>query len=131
MTNTERVLVCGGRDFRNQRLLNDFLNELDAASPIGTIIHGAAKGADRLAGQWAKDNGKSMDVYPADWQRDGRAAGYRRNQRMLDQARPTLVVAFPGGPGTAHMVRIATAAGVPVKQVSPRWRQRPAATAAG
>ena len=51
MTNTERVLVCGGRDFRNQRLLNDFPNDLDAASPIGIIIHGAAKGADRLAGQ--------------------------------------------------------------------------------
>ena len=126
MTNTERVLVCGGRRFSNQRLLNDFLTELDTASPIGTIIHGAARGADSLAGQWAKQNGKQMDVYPADWKSHGRAAGYIRNREMLDKGKPTLVVAFPGGPGTANMVRIATAAGIRVMEVSPNWQPAPA-----
>ena len=129
MTNTERVLVCGGRRFSNQRLLNDFLTELDTASPIGTIIHGPARGADSLAGQWAKRNGKPLDVYPADWDRHGRAAGHIRNREMLDKGKPTLVVAFPGGPGTANMVRIATTAGVPVKEVTNNWKPSVAASA--
>jgi hypothetical protein len=42
-------------------------------------------------------------VWPS--QGDGRAAGPRRNQRMLEDFRPDLVVAFPGGRGTAYMVR--------------------------
>lgn len=46
---------------------------------------------------------------------NGKAAGPIRNQRMLDEGKPDLVVAFPGGRGTADMVRRAKAAGVPVR----------------
>lgn len=53
----------------------------------------------------------------ADWEDLGRKAGPIRNQRMLDDGRPELVVAFPGGPGTAHMCRIAREAGVEVIEV--------------
>jgi hypothetical protein len=54
------------------------------------------------------------EPYPADWARDGRGAGFLRNERMLAEAKPHLVVAFPGGRGTAHMVARAEAAGVAV-----------------
>jgi hypothetical protein len=50
----------------------------------------------------------------ADWNTHGRAAGPIRNQRMLDEVKPELVVAFPGGRGTADMVRRAREAGVNV-----------------
>jgi hypothetical protein len=36
---------------------------------------------------------------------------------MLAEFQPTLVIAFPGGRGTAHMVRIAKDAGVQVMEV--------------
>jgi hypothetical protein len=56
-------------------------------------------------------------VYPADWAKHGRAASPIRNQQMLDEGRPNLVVAFPGGRGTADMVRRARSAGVEVIEV--------------
>ena len=74
----------------------------------------AARGADRLAATWAKRHGVTLREYPADWKHEGRAAGIRRNARMHDTERPDYVVAFPGGRGTAHMVRYARRRGTPV-----------------
>ena len=55
--------------------------------------------------------------YPAPWKRFGPSAGGIRNQQMLDEGKPDLVVAFPGGKGTADMVRRAENAGVKVIKV--------------
>ncbi len=51
---------------------------------------------------------------PAEWSKYGRRAGPIRNKQMLDVGKPHLVVAFPGGAGTANMVKQAKAAGVPI-----------------
>lgn len=115
-----RVLVCGGRDFDGADAWDRMVRVLSKLYPPPTlIIHGAARGADRLAGQWAFSNGVDTEEYPADWKTYGRGAGPKRNQRMLDEAAPDLVVAFPGGKGTADMVRRARAAGVAVFE--PGW----------
>jgi hypothetical protein len=82
------------------------------------LIHGGARGADRLADRFAKAHGWHVDEYLADWKTHGKRAGPIRNQRMLDEGRPQLVVAFPGGRGTADMVDRARAAGVSVRVVS-------------
>ncbi len=111
-----KVLVCGGRDFRNAGLVAATLESL---GPISRIIHGGAPGADMLAGEWAIANGIPFEAFPADWDRYGAAAGPRRNAEMLANGKPDMVVAFPGGPGTADMVRKAKAKGVPVKEVRP------------
>lgn len=81
------------------------------------VIHGAARGADTLAHEWAAHHEIPVDVYPADWQAHGRAAGPIRNARMLEEGKPDVVVAFKGGRGTADMVRRARASGVPVVEV--------------
>lgn len=81
-----------------------------------TVIHGAASGADQLAGAWARANGIRELAEPADWKRHGKAAGFIRNKAMLDMG-PDYVIAFPGGRGTAMMVEIARRAGVEVKEV--------------
>lgn len=79
-----------------------------------TIIQGGATGADRAAYDFAEINFCRREEYPADWKRYGKRAGYLRNQQMLDEGKPDLVVAFPGGIGTANMVDLATKAGVKV-----------------
>jgi hypothetical protein len=81
------------------------------------LVHGAASGADAMAGRWAGANGVSVTTFPADWNRYGRSAGPRRNQAMVD-SEPDLVVAFPGGRGTADMVRRAEAAGIRVLKIT-------------
>lgn len=109
-----RVLVCGGRDYVNRERVFYALDSYHRRrGPIGVVIHGAARGADTLAGEWAWQAGVSIDQYPADWQAHGKRAGPLRNARMLASGKPDVVIAFPGGAGTADMVRRATAAGIP------------------
>lgn len=111
-----RLLVCGGRDFTDALFANAVLDNLRHAYDIEVLIHGAARGADTMAAEWAKDREVPVIAEPADWDRYGRRAGPVRNEKMLREHRPTHVLAFPGGAGTAHMVRIARAAGVLVRQ---------------
>lgn len=111
-----RVLVCGGRDFEDHASLFAELDKLPRDGLV--IIHGGARGADTLAELWAARAGVSRHRFPANWDRDGKAAGPIRNQRMIDRGRPDIVIAFPGGRGTADMIRKAEAAGVPVRRPS-------------
>lgn len=113
-----KVLVCGGRDYADARALAEVLDAIGRETPITRLIHGAARGADSLAAAWAKSRGIPASAFPADWKTDGRAAGFVRNARMLREGRPEVVVAFPGGKGTAHMVNLARAAGVPVREIA-------------
>ena len=115
---TRRVIVCGGRGYADRDRVFAVLDELHAELPIAVVAHGDAPGADRLATEWALRRGTLTSAYIAQWERDGRAAGPIRNQRMLVEAKPDLVVAFPGNRGTADMVRRAKAAGVPVMEVA-------------
>ena len=114
-----RVLVCGGRDFDDRQLLNNTLVDLHAAEGIDVIIHGCAHGADEIAGTWAHYAGIEQVRFPADWRVNGKAAGPIRNQQMLDEGKPDVVVAFPGGRGTADMMTRARRAGVRVIEVRP------------
>ena len=120
-----RLLVCGSRTWTDRARLREVLDQVVADHGDGqvTVIEGDARGADRLAGQVARERGWRLERYPADWTREGRAAGFRRNARMLREGRPDLVVAFTVGPladsrGTADMVRRVRAAGVPVQIIT-------------
>lgn len=110
------VLVSGGRTFFNFDLLQERLEELARLRPITLIIHGGAAGADTLAGKYAETHRLPCARYLPSRRLDGQGRDwkFRRNTRMLNTSEPDLVVAFPGGPGTAHMVRTAQAAGYPV-----------------
>jgi hypothetical protein len=112
----ERVLVCGGRDFNDASLVERTLNDMEP--PVRVVIQGGARGADYLGRTWAALRRLSVETYPAMWGRDGKAAGPIRNQAMLVNGRPDLVVAFPGGRGTADMVRRAKAAGIPILEIT-------------
>jgi hypothetical protein len=114
--NRDRVLVCGGREYRNRTLVFATLSVVQPKR----IAEGGARGADALAREWAAQSVAAVqcDTFAADWTTDGKAAGVIRNGRMLREFKPTLVVAFPGGKGTADMVRRAERAGVPVIKIT-------------
>lgn len=124
-----RALVCGGRDFGVQNkdgtkphaligheydFLRSTLARVHARRTITVVIHGAARGADTLGKEWAEDYNVPTEPYPADWKRYGKIAGRLRNAEMLVKGKPDVVIAFPGGVGTAHMIQIARDADVPV-----------------
>ena len=100
-----RVLVCGGRDFDNERWLHLTLTQLHKDERFDVLIEGGASGADRLAREWALGMNVKVETFEADWMAHGRSAGPLRNRRMFDEGKPDMVVAFPGGRGTADMVR--------------------------
>jgi len=108
-----RVLITGGRNFDNRELLETTLDAVHASVPLSILIHGAANGADTLAGEWASRKGIEVVACLADWKRYGRAAGPIRNRAMLELA-PDLLVAFPGGKGTDDMISAAEKKGIPI-----------------
>jgi hypothetical protein len=111
-----KVLVCGGRDY-NKTSMVFFV--LDSLRPRPTqIISGNARGADKLGEMWAQQNNVACRVFPANWDKYGKRAGYLRNQQMLDEGIPDLVIAFPGGNGTKMMMSIAEAADIKVIEVT-------------
>lgn len=85
--------------------------------PTLVIISGAAAGADTLAHDYAVSSWCELIEFPADWKRWGKLAGPQRNQKMLVEGAPDIVIAAPGGKGTADMVRRARAAGVEVREI--------------
>lgn len=121
-----RILVCGGRDFGIKhkeyefihRKLHQIVEDYGRNKPIiPIIIVGGARGADTAAEDWAVMNWCAYEKYPADWVRHGKAAGVIRNRKMLMEGKPVLVVAFPGGKGTANMAGQARVAGIPVMEI--------------
>lgn len=127
-----RILVCGGRDYHNFTLIYKTLDDLDSGSLIEVVIHGNASGADTCGSLWALLHHKQALPYPAKWDdlhvagaivRKGQyglynvVAGFQRNQQMIDEGKPDLVVAFPGGKGTADMVNRAHQAKIEVMEV--------------
>lgn len=141
-----RVLVCGSRDWDDRNIVTAVLTGLYAEETVGylvtdmdgfTVIEGGARGADQLAAEWAHSSPfHSHNVNPdhppfehlqfhADWNAHGKAAGPIRNQQMLDEGKPDLVLAFKDNfdwtlrrGGTEDMVKRAKKAGVPVYVVS-------------
>lgn len=141
-----RVLICGGRNYEDYDRFKKIMQEIAFArfpktpeDEYGnflwaiTVISGGATGADECAAAWAAVEWTGYEEYKAEWEdlthtdaiirmrKDGTKydakAGHRRNMKMLTEGKPDLVIAFPGGAGTADMVRIAKAAGVEVLEV--------------
>ena len=126
------MLVCSGRDYADRAEVFAVLDALRKEHNEIIIIQGGARGADTLAKTWAQEQRPPCHIIEekADWndlsqpgariktRRDGTkydaSAGGRRNQKMLDEHKPELVVAFPGGGGTADTIRRAKVAGIEV-----------------
>lgn len=130
-----RVLICGGRDYSDWQHMFAVLSALHEKHRFSLVIEGGASGADAGGRAFGERAGIPVSTFKARWsdlshsdavirtRRDGSKydakAGHRRNQLMLDDGRPDLVVAFPGGKGTADMANRATAAGVKLVVIPP------------
>ncbi|MCT0230977.1 DUF2493 domain-containing protein [Synechococcus sp. CS-1324] len=133
------IAAGGGRDLAwpDQRVAAELLAR-SGGRLVHLLLHGGARGADAAIARAAHQLGWSALVMPAEWRRHGRAAGPIRNRELIELAvaravahtspgvsTSVLVVAFPGGPGTASLVqqarRMASRSPVPIAvvEVSP------------
>lgn len=114
-----RVLVTGSRDWSDAEALHEALDAQLGRWPDMVLVHGGARGADSLAGRWAAGRGVPVEVYRADWDTHGRAAGHIRNGVMV-RAGADVCIAAPLGPsrGTRGCMEPARRAGIPVLVVT-------------
>jgi len=118
--NQLRVLICGSRDWTDEDLVLRRLKTLkgDRHPEEVTVIHGACKGADHIAGLVAQSLGFRVVAVPADWKKYGKAAVPIRNRKMLELD-PHYVIAFhddlDSSRGTKDMVNAALDAGLMVE----------------
>lgn len=115
-----RVIIAGGRDFDNYELLKakcDSILSSKAATHKIIVVSGAAKGADKLGEQYAREKGYAIDSRPADWNTHGKSAGFIRNAQMANSA--DALIAFWDGQshGTKHMIDTALRNGLAVRTV--------------
>lgn len=81
------------------------------------VIHGGCpSGADAIAAKWCDTNDIESQVFPADWNTHGKAAGFIRNEQMIVEGQPIVVVAAWDGQskGTKHTIDLAAKHNIPV-----------------
>lgn len=117
-----KIIVTGGRDFVDKDYVFKILSQIHSITPITELVHGGAPGADSLAGQWAIANQIPCTVFKADWKQFGGEAGPKRNRQMAEYG-ADCVIAFPGGRGTADMIRKATKANINVRKFDPAQQE--------
>lgn len=112
-----RVAVVGSRTFTDEWLLTETLNAVRARLGPFVLVSGGARGADKLAAQWARRRLLGVLEFLPDYAGHGRAAPLRRNEQIVVQADE--LVAFWDGQssGTAHTLRLAAEKGIPVTLV--------------
>lgn len=97
-----RIVVTGGRKYSDRAMVNDVL---DVLNPM-TVFVGDATGADALAVEWAVNNDRDLIVYKADWDKYGKSAGPRRNEKMLKEAGvDAVVITFHDNKGTKNCIK--------------------------
>ena len=97
-----RIIVAGGRSFQDYDLLKESLDKIVPQYENVEIVSGHANGAAILGEQYAQEHGLPCSVFPAEWKKYGRRAGFIRNSQMLEYAakEKPLVVAFWNGNST-------------------------------
>ena len=113
-----RIVIAGGRNFKNASLLATTMDALLRGIESVAIVSGGARGADSLGEWYAGNRNIPVTVFKANWDKYGKSAGYRRNEEMARNA--DALVAFWDGKskGTKHMIDLAKKAGLTTTIIS-------------
>jgi len=110
-----KVIIAGSRGCENYEHLKECMDYWKKVHPVPTyIISGTARGADRLGERWAEEHGVDLIRMPANWDKFGRSAGYKRNEAMAEIADGLVAIWDGKSRGTMHMIEIAKRKGLKV-----------------
>ncbi len=113
-----KVIIAGTRDFNDYAFLKKnvdyFLQGINPNNEEIEIVSGNARGADKLGERYAKEHNLPVKLFPANWDKYGKRAGYLRNQEMANYS--DMLIAFwdEKSKGTKHMIDIAKKQGLTV-----------------
>jgi ABC-type enterochelin transport system substrate-binding protein len=113
-----RIIIAGGRNFNDYDKLKNSCDNILINQEDIVIVSGNANGADKLGERYGKENNSPIETYPAEWDKYGKSAGYKRNQTMADNADGLIAFWDGKSKGTKHMIDIATKGGLKVRVIS-------------
>lgn len=112
-----RVLICAGRFYADTKNMARILDLYSQSHPIKVVIHSGHQSSGGVIESWAREADVHVVRYPANWAMHGKYAEIRRNLFMLEDSKPDVILAFPGGEDTADCIRQARKAGIAVVEV--------------
>jgi hypothetical protein len=107
-----KTIVAGSRSITDIQQLYAAIRA--SGFKITEVVCGEAAGVDKLGRWWAEHRSIPVTSFPADWDGEGRRAGYLRNVRMANYAEALIALWNGKSPGTRHMIEIAKAKGLKV-----------------
>ena len=108
-----KIIVAGGRDFSDYELLKEKLDELIGENKEDLeIVSGMARGADTLGVQYANERGYKIKKFPAQWDKYGKSAGYKRNEEMAKYSDTSVCFWDGNSKGTKHMIDLSNKYGL-------------------
>ena len=113
-----KVIVAGSRSITDYKMVKEAIEK--SGFDVTEIVSGTARGVDRLGEKWARENGVPIHMFPADWDRHGKAAGYIRNTDMGKYADALICVWDGDSKGSKHMIDIMYKFGKPTKIFTPK-----------
>ncbi len=99
-----KIIIAGGRDFDDYDLLRESCDYLLKNQTEVEIISGCANGADKLGEKYAEERGYKITKFPANWNKFGKSAGFKRNIEMSEYADALIAFWDSESKGTSHMI---------------------------
>lgn len=97
-----RTIIAGSRGITDYQAVCDAV--IESGFDITVAVSGTARGVDQLGERWARGHGVPVDRFPAQWDRDGKSAGYKRNVVMAILSDALIALWDGKSRGTKHMI---------------------------
>lgn len=109
-----KLIIAGSREGINEADVFTAMQESGFDKRVSEVVSGTARGVDRVGEEWARENGIPVKRFPADWEKNGRAAGHIRNRQMGDYADALLVLIYNNSRGSEGMLSYAKKMGLEI-----------------
>ncbi len=109
-----KIIIAGSRTITDYYIVKNAINVSNTAIKATEIVCGMASGVDLLGKRWAEENNIPIKEFPADWERFGKSAGYKRNEEMAEYADALLAIWDKKSRGTKHMIDLARKHGLKI-----------------
>lgn len=110
-----KLAIVGSRTFNDYDMLIDFINDKYNIDEITHIVSGGARGADSLGERFAEEFNKELIVFPAEWKKYGKSAGFKRNVDIIQNCDECVCFWDGESHGTKHDIELCTKMKKPYK----------------
>ncbi len=109
-----KLIIAGSRNITDIDIVLKALITLVPLNRVKEVVSGTARGVDKLGERWAQTMKVPIKKFPANWDKFGKSAGYRRNEEMAQYADALLAIWDGESKGTKHMIDLANKYGLKI-----------------